>query len=1611
MKLNDILNMAKFNVTPDKEQMKESIKKAALQRQAPNKRRIKGICAGAAAAVILLGLGFFTWKYFTFDPSTNIAGDISALSRIVYVKPDRMTAKGVETNTTVTLVTDKSMSAEEIKSHIAVTPAVDFTVQKKSINRYRLKFAEDLSTNTSYTISSVDNSKTLYRWSLQTEAAFEIDNAYPGDADVDISTGIEITFSESSVNAFGEYFSIYPEVSGKFSHKGRTWIFTPDHPLKPYTTYDVSVSGEIENGRGEQLGHDYTFSFTTGADEQRYAYIMHNTFDITDTFAATETPIAELRHKGIKASSADMTVYRIPDADTYIKLHEKYDKKAIISTKIAEDISQLNLQNHSHFTAGLIPDGQDSEHCYFSYPKALESGYYLTEITWEDIKMYQFVQSSDLAVYAAAQNGQYTVWVNNIQSKLPVENATVTINNVTAATDKDGLTELSPKIDKDSEHVFIRVKADSFPEYVICSQAGGRDTFAGNDYYSYFYTNSTLYRTTDTVKVWGVLFNRSNDVPTPEVKLYADWNQTEYPVSIRSDNTFTAEIPIQNYKLSDGTQLELRINGDTVRGKYLAIEDYQLPTYRLSAKSDKRAYFAGETENFNLSAEYYDGTPAANLELYANDAADVTVTTDNQGKALFTLPAEITDDNSADTSAPQFSNECFVTKSALDDTYFADHPVIRFATPDYLGIKLSDQTDRACTLTVTTADITVDRLNALTDAEFAGLYSLNEEELAQYYIGAPTAKNVVIETHAVSYDRVKTGTYYDPLLKKIQLQYDYTEKDEIVHTQPLQTQNGKLTLKDVKIPSADGYVYFRVTTTDRNGKPCHADVYVSRSATSDRTEYAFDCRDTALEGDSVSLSIINTATHSKVTDGSYVYHIVNQKSYKTAKAQGSTTFDFTADSLPRIALFGAYFDGTHIVAVRQSQVGIDLDTRKLKIKITPNKTSYLPGDTVKLHLETLNAADEPIAAAYNINVFDKSLLTVAENPADILTSLYESYFPDNFVTNIPQEYYGEGGGGAQPMRDNFEDTPAFICGHTDKKGVADVSFELSSSVTTWVAAAQGITSKMEAGSSQIEFAATKDLFTVCKVQDYKTTDDAVISFRVNGKAISPEAVIDANITLKKDESVIRNENINFTAASEQYFNFGKLAEGEYTVTITAKNGTLQDAVRHEFSVKPSLLTVPTISNKMTGTGAADLILMNSAQAKYAELVNRLLNCPTIRLDQKIGYDYANALWNQFDSEPEKRINWDYITDYNIANGFIPYKQNTKPDVLLSARVASLFPEAVGLSVSEDYFDQVTTNPDATTDDVLCALWGNAAMHRATEKDLEYYYGEGNAFTTRQYLLFALGYAYGGNQTKAIEIYNSHIKSEVKKEGDIVYIGQKDSADSEKDNALLCMLLSRISSADAYGSLCYAMAHDSDTMLSSLEIVAYLKEYIPMLEGENTVKITYAAQSVKTVSFASYALYSERIAADKAADIKVEQISGDTIAKTNRALTIGEIKSTGKVINPIACTMQPTANIGDLIDITVNITPEQSTAGSCKIKLPAGIKYLDQCTSNAGANVCVGADKSVLTINVSSGKADTIILHCRAVLPGSFELEPIVTAGQSNAVYASAPLPIAINPAV
>ena len=110
-----------------------------------------------------------------------------------------------------------------------------------------------------------------------------------------------------------------------------------------------------------------------------------------------------------------------------------------------------------------------------------------------------------------------------------------------------------------------------------------------------------------------------------------------------------------------------------------------------------------------------------------------------------------------------------------------------------------------------------------------------------------------------------------------------------------------------------------------------------------------------------------------------------------------------------------------------------------------DKTEYKPGEEVTLNIKTTNKG-KGVKTSVNVSVVNKAIFELEHDNTDLLERIYENkeYFAYTYSTyrDYIETQVGDGYGGGDDDRDDFEDTAYFETVKTNNDGNATVKFKL-----------------------------------------------------------------------------------------------------------------------------------------------------------------------------------------------------------------------------------------------------------------------------------------------------------------------------------------------------------------------------------------------------------------------------------------------------------------------------------------------------------------------------------------------------------------------------------------
>ncbi|MBP8017071.1 hypothetical protein KAZ01_03620, partial [Candidatus Gracilibacteria bacterium] len=428
-----------------------------------------------------------------------------------------------------------------------------------------------------------------------------------------------------------------------------------------------------------------------------------------------------------------------------------------------------------------------------------------------------------------------------------------------------------------------------------------------------------------------------------------------------------------------------------------------------------------------------------------------------------------------------------------------------------------------------------------------------------------SGKNVTIELHKVEWKNVKKqgldGVFYNNYEQEKKKEGDFS-----------MTSNDKGEFGDTLITKGEGEYEIKAIYTGINKKSFISVVSTYVSGNSE-TYYWNEGNNTVtdLVSEKSMLKVGETANFvlkSPVNNGKMFVAIEKDDGIldyfiQDIKSNGEKIFIPVKDTYypnfyVKVFLIGK--DGTNPLPVYKralSVIKVITDYKKIKVEVIPAKTSYLPGEKMKITIKTADENSKPIANANgSISIVDESLLALKGNPKKNLfaffydmkrylgTSTFISLM--NLIEKLEVKDIGDGekggagegikGGLAKKKRGIFKDTAYWQANFTtDKNGKYTLTTDaLPDNLTTWVIESVVSTpddNKIGVGEASVtttkrviindnlpRFLSSTDTITIAPVIFNKTGKDSY--FDVSIKASNIEINNNSkSILIKKGEQV------------------------------------------------------------------------------------------------------------------------------------------------------------------------------------------------------------------------------------------------------------------------------------------------------------------------------------------------------------------------------------------------------------------------------------------------------------------------------------------------------------
>ena len=1566
------------------------------------------------AAVITASLtGVFSGKGKSIDAATGNAGagtntpndgtggavrTAGLLDTAVEIAATDQDSLGVSTTSAFRLLFSRDTDESAVFSSLSVEPDQSFSIKQVSGKEFSLEFDKPLQSNKIYNITLNDRDNGAKRsWAFQTKKQFNVLRTLPRDQStyVPVNTGIEITFSHDGVKDPEKYFEITPEVRGRFEWNKKTLIFVPES-LEQDTVYTVRIKKDIGvEGSDETLQSDFVFSFQTELPTVSRKYFSFS--DQVYNFTPQTVPALSIyTHDDMAGSEVPVEIYSYPDEAAFMTdLKKVYSRPYWAVSKNDGSVDTASLKKAASATATIVKytDSYWSK-LFLLLPSSLPEGYYLVKTDIDGYDYYARVQINKTSVYIMTTNDKYLAWLNDTVTGQPISGASVIYDDgSSASTDSNGLAVLDAHGDPgDAPMHFFMIKTGSSLPFAACvpnyTSTVTWYSYHGNDvtnnYWTYMYLDRGMYLPQDTINVWGIIKPRDGSSMSNEAVLelirygwYAPDGDSlsvleSQNVTLSPDGTFTGSLKTSNYN-PGSYEVRLRIVDMVMATRYLQISEYTKPTYIIEAKPDRRNIFAWETVDFDITASFFEGTPAPGLRvdytkrLSHYDTSYGSLTSDIRGKSHLTLKPQAQEEG-WDPVRMVLS----LRNGEAEEQQTVEYQYINVFPKDTM-VEVETKTENG----IGTVSLTTSRID-LSDLDNESYSYLSPDD----YRGASVDIPVRVKLYERYYEKRKTGDYYDHINKVRRDIYEYDLVHDLIEEFNFNTVNGKYELKYTA--DKDKHYTIEVYAADSAGRSIFETIYIYNWDGYDpynSSTYSLSQNDVIRQyrtGETVRAEVRYNRDQTNPTGDRRYLFIRMQNGIMDYRVSGNPVYEFAFDRelIPNVYVKALCFDGSGIYDAGINQYRYDYGEKKLNIAVTPDKPSYRPGEEVKLTIEVKDGDGNPVSAEVNISTVDEAFFALYDQYVDTLGSLYGmniwSGLLSEYLSYEPVEDFGppmaEGGGegGGDMIRKDFKDTAVFLTISTDASGRAEAAFRMPDNLTSWRVTCQAVTNELEAGTSVININSKLPFFVDSIFnRNFITGDAPSILVRANGEELAEGADVDFTVTVTDAAGTSSTYTAKGKANLHSEIQLGTLAKGEYTVRIEGTSGSLRDAMERTFRVTDSLLEtsvtdiIPLTEGVSMANGVKGLTTLTFYNEDSSVLYNELRTLYWSwgsRIDQVLARKISGKLLQNYFNE-ELYIDEEFdLTRYQTDDGGLALLTYDSSNPKISAQMCSLAADSVDKGALAYYFYNLIDDEKTAAEDVLYAYWGLAALREPVLLDIKSMLAQdGTDLKTR--LILGAALAEAGDHQGALEIYNEAMKTTGTVTGTFAWVDAGTRDDTIEATALCTLIAMKTNAPEKMKLFNYISQNSTSTLLVNLERMIFVTNYIK--EASLVSSFTYELDGVKKrIELEKGGYFRIVLTPDKLAAIKFSNITGNILtARSCTAPVSKALRTPGDIVS-----IDRSYGIGglkdDLTDFkrsdTVRVTlalkfSENAPDGYYEITdiLPAGFRYIDARHENAG----------------------------------------------------------------
>lgn len=1030
-----------------------------------------------------------------------------------------------------------------------------------------------------------------------------------------------LTFSAPILQkqAYEQIVSISPEVSG-FSVWAYDDYLNAGGYFQPSTTYQLNISTGLVDPWGGALANPVSLTFTTAPFDPAIVVPMTRVGSEAILLMPWEQSIqAQVNNVSqINARRAVLTVEDFIMGIGSLDMVDTFYPDATWSQAVGgvrDQIQTVNLR--------VSPEGG-----------ALDSGLYALGYSspaisepYQNARLYAVVSQVQLTVKYSAD--QVFVWAASLTDQTPVPDLPLKVYDLTAqvlaqaVTGADGTAVMDLPAGQDPySNLYVVAGEPGDEQFGLTStgmtyglspwQMGVDSDYSAPYLRAYLYTDRPIYRPGQTLYLRGALRLPDNgryllpsemENPLEHIDLQisgytadgaeAGWTQ-ELSLPVSDYGTFTSGIELPA-GLPAGYYSIHAINLEGWQSIGFQVAEYRKPEIEVTAAFKNPETSAGLPLEFTAQADYYFGTPAANLpvawSLYEQqevfylpgyrvgkatwdwrsfESSYITGgsgMTDGQGSFNLTLTeADILGQIDAEEIIRLVLEVTVMDESGLPVSNRAE--VLRHPASFYIGVR-SDAWIGAAE-----AEMGFDLLTVDWQKKSSPNHALSASFLKVSWVEG----EVDIDTGESTYERVAS------LVSSTDLTSDASGKARVTFTPPepgvylLQVRGETAVTEYTLWVAGSGVAQWPRLPDDGLELRSDAETYQPGDTATIQIPNPFD--EPALALITVERGKVMRSEVVQMDEAVLAYPLLLEEEDAPNVYLSVFLISAQAGEMPHFR-YGVL------------NISVDRSELLLKVQLTPKPDQTTPGSEVVYELEVKDASGQPVQGEFSLAVVDKALLALSDPNSQAIEDAYYGLQPLGVQTSSALAVYarrierapvqlGRGGGGgdgaplATSVREDFRDT-AYWSGTviTDAQGLAELRIAMPDNLTTWVAEVRGLDLDQRVGSATAEVVVSKELLVRPVTPRFAVVGDhmelAAIVHNNSDRALNVQVSLQAGGFVLDDDG-LQTQSLDLPVGGQTRVNWWGSVEAvdELDLVFSAQAGALSDSARPTWGRLPVL---------------------------------------------------------------------------------------------------------------------------------------------------------------------------------------------------------------------------------------------------------------------------------------------------------------------------------------------------------------------------------------------------------------------------------------------------------